>query len=75
VRVRPREPADQTAAQAFLARHASTRAARLGQLVHPLDYPAFVGQDADGHLLGMLTYVPGRDWRQCEILTLHQRQC
>ena len=19
----------------------------------------------------MLTYVPGRDWRQCEILTLH----
>jgi len=71
VRVRPREPADQAAAQAFLARHASARAARLGQLVHPLDYPAFVAQAADGHLLGMLTYVPERDWRQCEILTLH----
>jgi len=44
--------------------------ARLGQLVYPRDYPAFVAQDADGHLLGMLTYVPGRDWRQCEILTI-----
>jgi GNAT superfamily N-acetyltransferase len=71
VRVRPRERADQAAALAFLARHASARAARLGQLVRPLDYPAFVAQAADGHLLGMLTYVPERDWRQCEILTLH----
>jgi GNAT superfamily N-acetyltransferase len=53
-----------------LARHASARVARLGQLVYPRDYPAFVAQDADGHLLGMLTYVPGRDWRQCEILTI-----
>jgi GNAT superfamily N-acetyltransferase len=70
VRVRPREPADQAVAQAFLARHASARVARLGQLVYPRDYPAFVAQDADGHLLGMLTYVPGRDWRQCEILTI-----
>ena len=70
MRVRPREPADQAAAQAFLARHASARVARLGQLVYPRDYPAFVAQDADGHLLGMLTYVPGRDWRQCEILTI-----
>jgi GNAT superfamily N-acetyltransferase len=71
VRVRPRWTADQAAAQAFLARHGSARVARLGQLLHPQDYPALVAQDAGGHLLGMLTYVPGRDWEQCEILTLH----
>jgi GNAT superfamily N-acetyltransferase len=71
VKIRPREAADQAAAQAFLARHNSLRGARLGELVHPLDHPAFVAEAADGHLLGMLTYVPGHDWRQCEILTLH----
>jgi len=71
VNVRPREAADQAAAEAFLARHNSLRVARLGELVHPLDYPAFVAEAADGQLLGMLTYVPGQDWRQCEILTLH----
>ena len=32
----------------------------------PYEYAA-----AGGHLLGMLTYVPGPDWEQCEILTLH----
>jgi GNAT superfamily N-acetyltransferase len=31
----------------------------------------FVAEAAGGHLLGMLTYVPGQDWRPCEILTLH----
>ena len=71
VKIRPREAADQAAAQAFLARHNSLRGARLGELVHPLDHPAFVAEAADGHLLGMLTYVPGHSWRQCEILTLH----
>jgi GNAT superfamily N-acetyltransferase len=71
VKVRPREAADQAAAQAFLARHDSLRAARLGELVHPLDHPALVAETAGGQLLGMLTYVPGRDWQQCEILTLH----
>jgi GNAT superfamily N-acetyltransferase len=73
VKVRPREAADQAAAEAFLARHYSLRAARLGELVHPLDHPAFVAETA-GQLLGMLTYVPGRDWQQCEILTLHADQ-
>jgi hypothetical protein len=71
VKIRPRESADQAAAQAFLARHGSLRAARLGELVHPLDHPALVAEAADGHLLGMLTYVPSHDGRQCEILTLH----
>ncbi len=66
-----RQAADQAAAEAFLARHDSLRAARLGELVHPLDHPALVAETADGQLLGMLTYVPGRDWQQCEILTLH----
>jgi len=71
VKVRPREIAGQAAARAFLARHHSLRVARLGELVHPLDHPAFVAEAADGHLQGMLTYVPGPGWRQCEILTLH----
>jgi GNAT superfamily N-acetyltransferase len=71
VKVRPREAADQAAAQAFLARHGSVRVARLGELVHPLDHPAFVVEAAGGQLAGMLTYVPGKDWQQCEILTLH----
>ena len=69
--VRPREAADHAGAREFLARHDSVRAARLGELVHPLDYPAFVAEAGDGRLLGMLTYVPQPDWRQCEILTLH----
>lgn len=71
MRVRPREATDQAPAQAFLARHDSARVARRGELVHPLDHPAFVAEAAGGRLLGMLTYVPGRDWQQCEILTLH----
>jgi GNAT superfamily N-acetyltransferase len=69
--VRSGETADQAAVQAFLPRHNSFRVARLGELVHPLDYPAFVVQTAEGRLLGVLTYVPWQDWRQCEILTLH----
>ena len=68
---RPREAADQAAAQEFLACHNSLRVARLGQLARPLDHPAFVAETAGGRLPGMLTYVPGQDWQQCEILTLH----
>jgi GNAT superfamily N-acetyltransferase len=71
VKVRPREAADQDAVQGFLARHGSLRVARLGELVHPLDHPAFVAETSGGQLAGLLTYVPGQDWRQCEILTLH----
>ena len=69
--VRPREAADQASARAFLARHDSVRVARLGELLYPLDHPALVAEAASGQLLGMLTYVPGRDWRQCEVLSLH----
>jgi GNAT superfamily N-acetyltransferase len=39
-----------------------------------MDHPAFVAETPGGQLLGMLTYVPGQDWQQCEILTLHADQ-
>jgi len=55
VMVRPREAADLAAAQTFLARHDSLWAARLGELVHPLDHPALVAETADKQLQGMLT--------------------
>lgn len=74
VKVRPREATDQAAAQAFLARHSSLRVARLGELVHPLEHPALVAETPGGQMLGMLTYLPGQDWQQCEILTLHADQ-
>ena len=70
MQVRPREAADRAAAQEFLVRHGSLRVARLGELVHPLDHPAFVAVAAGGQLLGLLTYVPVPD-RRWEILTLH----
>jgi GNAT superfamily N-acetyltransferase len=71
VKVRAREAADRAAAEGFLGRRGGLRVARLGELVYPLDHPAFVAETADGRLAGMLTYVPGQDWQQCGILTLH----
>lgn len=71
MKIRPRDAADQAAARAFLARHGSLRVARLGELVHPLEHPALVAEAGSGQVPGMLTYVPGQDWQQCEILTLH----
>ena len=71
MKIRPRDAADQAAARAFLTRHGSLRVARLGELVHPLEHPALVAEAGGGQVLGMLTYVPGQDWQQCEILTLH----
>ena len=70
MKVRPREAADRPAARAFLAEHNSARVARLGELLEPLDHPALLTQ-ADGEILGMLTYVADPGWEQCEILTLH----
>jgi GNAT superfamily N-acetyltransferase len=71
MKVRPRQAADQPAARAFLARHHTSRAARLGQLLDPLEHPAFLAEADSGRLAGMLSYVPDPDWRQCEILTIH----
>jgi len=73
--IRPRQPADRPAVQAFLTEHHHTRVARLGVLVDPLDHPALLAEDqAGGRLLGVLTYVPDRDGEQCEVLTLHAAQ-
>jgi GNAT superfamily N-acetyltransferase len=71
---RPRAAADHAASRELLARHGHLRVARLGELARPLDHPALVAVDAGGQLLGMLTYVPGQDRRQWEILTLHAGQ-
>ncbi|KAB2343710.1 GNAT family N-acetyltransferase [Actinomadura rudentiformis] len=70
-RVRPRDVADRPAVQAFLTRNHSARVARLGELLDPLDHPAFVAESDDGQLLGVLTYIPDEAQKQCEILTLH----
>jgi len=51
VHVRPRVAADQAAAREFLARHNSLRVARLGEVVHPLDYPALVAETVGGGAL------------------------
>jgi GNAT superfamily N-acetyltransferase len=71
MKVRPRQPADLPAVQAFLAEHHHTRVARLGALVDPFDHPSLLAEDDDGRLLGVLTYVPDSDGAQCEVLTLH----
>ena len=69
MQIRSRQAADRPAVRAFLAEHGHARAARLGELVDPLDYPALISEAEDGRLLGVLTYIVDRD--QCEILTLH----
>jgi ribosomal protein S18 acetylase RimI-like enzyme len=68
MRVRPREPADRAAVEAFLTRWNALRAARRGVLERPLDHPAVIAEE-DERLLGVLTYVI--DGSQCEVLTLH----
>jgi GNAT superfamily N-acetyltransferase len=70
MKVRLREGADRSAAMAFLAQHNHARVARLGELLEPLNFPALLAE-ADGEILGLLTYVPDPRWEQCEILTLH----
>ncbi|GLW65318.1 N-acetyltransferase [Actinomadura rubrobrunea] len=70
-KVRPRDSADRAAVEAFLARNHSARVARRGELLYPLDHPAFVADADDGRLLGVLTYVPDEARKHCEILTLH----
>jgi GNAT superfamily N-acetyltransferase len=70
MKVRPREDTDRAAALAFLTRHNHARVARQGELLEPLDHPALLAE-ADGEIVGMLTYLPDPGWEQCEILTLH----
>jgi GNAT superfamily N-acetyltransferase len=68
MRIRTREQSDRPAVEAFLARWQSTRVARRGSLERPIEHPALLA-DADGRLLGVLTYVI--DGARCEVLTLH----
>jgi ribosomal protein S18 acetylase RimI-like enzyme len=68
MRVRRSEEGDRPALEAFLERWHSTRVARRGELVRPIEHPALLA-DEEGRLLGVLTYVI--DGPQCEVLTLH----
>lgn len=54
--------------ETFLAANDSTRAARRGEIVRPIDHPMLIAE-ADGEPAGLLTYeVTGDD---CEVMTLH----
>jgi GNAT superfamily N-acetyltransferase len=66
--VRHMEPVDRPDVHAFYEKHATARVARLGQRVHPIEYPALLAEDHGG-LAAVLTYIVTEE--QCEILTLH----
>jgi uncharacterized glyoxalase superfamily protein PhnB/GNAT superfamily N-acetyltransferase len=66
--IREREPADAAAVDAFLARHNSVRVARRGTIENVRPHPMLLAE-ADGRLMGLLTYVP--EPPRCEVLTLH----
>jgi ribosomal protein S18 acetylase RimI-like enzyme len=68
MRVRTVDERDRPAVEPFLARWHSARVARLGALERPIEHPALLAE-ADGRLLGVLTYVV--DGARCEVLTLH----
>jgi hypothetical protein len=72
VKVRPREAADQAAAEAFLARHDSLRVARLGELVHPLDHPAFAAEAAGRQGCARLWVITTND--NVDALRFYQRR-
>jgi GNAT superfamily N-acetyltransferase len=68
MRVRATKAGDQPWVEAFLAQNGSSRVARRGELVRPLDFPMLIAE-ADGARAGLLTFVVnGTD---CEVLTLH----
>jgi ribosomal protein S18 acetylase RimI-like enzyme len=67
--VRPFTAADLPWAEALLVEDmATSRVARLGELVDPLRHPGLIA-DRDGERLGLLTYIVDGD--QFEVLTLH----
>jgi GNAT superfamily N-acetyltransferase len=68
MRIRERDEEDHVAVEALLARHNALRAARHGELMHPIGHPALVAEEGD-RLIGVLTYVI--DGPDCEVLTLH----
>jgi N-acetylglutamate synthase-like GNAT family acetyltransferase len=68
VRVRPAATSDHSWIERFLADNHSSRIARRGQIVQPLDHSMLIAE-ADGAPAGLLTYIVDGD--SCEILTLH----
>ena len=68
MRVRAATAGDRTWIESFLAEHGSTRVARRGEVVRPIDHPMLIAE-ADGAPAGVLTYVV--EGGECEILTLH----
>jgi GNAT superfamily N-acetyltransferase len=68
MKVRAREENDFTDVAAFLAENNTTRAARRGELLNALDYPALIAEE-DGRLLGVLTFIVRGN--ECEVLTIH----
>jgi GNAT superfamily N-acetyltransferase len=66
--VRPGEPEDRDAVEAFLTARNAARIARRGELVDALAHPSLLAEDR-GTLAGVLTYVI--DGAACEVLTLH----
>ena len=66
--VKPTTPADRPWIETFLDANGSSRIARRGELLRPLDHPMLIAMR--GNLpAGVLTYIIGGDG--CEILTLH----
>ena len=68
MRVRTATAEDRTWIESFLAEHGSTRVARRGEVVRPIDHPMLIAE-ADGAPAGLLTWIVSGG--ACEILTLH----
>ena len=66
--VRAANADDRAWIESSLAEHRSTRVARRGEIVRPIDYPMLVAE-SDGGPAGLLTYIITAT--DCEILTLH----
>ena len=68
MRVRAATAEDWAWIESFLAEHHSTRVARRGEIVRPIDHPMLIAE-SDGEAGGLLTYIVAG--AECEILTLH----
>jgi GNAT superfamily N-acetyltransferase len=69
--VRPVTPDDLPWVRAFLDETGSTRVARRGEVVSPLDHPMLIALDNDVPA-GLLTYIV--DGESCEVVTIHAVQ-
>lgn len=69
--IRLAEPEDRPRVEAFLDRHGSSRVARLGELLRPIDQQVLIAEDR-GLLAGVLTYTLSEEI--CEVLSIHAAQ-